>query len=447
MKGFGVVVTGTLVSGSISVGDTVQILPSLREGKVRGLQVHNEAVEVARAGQRTAVNLQGIEKFFINRGDVLARPQTITSTYMVDAYLEHLPTSPRPLRNRKKQRFHIGTNSTLATVVLLDKEELTPGERGFVQLRLEKPIVAFPQDRFVIRGSSAIQTIGGGVVIDSHPIKHRRFSGDMLAGLVTLRDSGDEDVVGYHVESSGVKGMTLRELKERVNISPGRLSKLLRELIVRQEIVAINGDDGRFIHHVGFEQLKQKALSYILAFHEKHPLKPGPSKEEVKSKLPKSMETKLFHRMLKDLVDSKQVSVEKDKLRSSTHRVSLREDQQRLKMRVEDLLVREGLQPPSLKELASRLSIDESEVRNVIHLLVEEGTIIRTKGDIYFHGEAVEEFKGELIQFLRAHHEITTAQFKEMTKVSRKYAIPLMEYFDNTKITIRVGEKRLLRGK
>ena len=159
------------------------------------------------------------------------------------------------------------------------------------------------------------------------------------------------------------------------------------------------------------------------------------------------METKLFHRMLKDLVDSKQVSVEKDKLRLSTHRVSLREDQQRLKMRVENLLVRGGLQSPSLKELASKLSIDESEIRNVVHLLVEEGTIIRTKGDIYFHREAVEEFKGELIQFLRAHHEITTAQFKEMTKVSRKYAIPLMEYFDNTKITIRVGEKRLLRGK
>jgi selenocysteine-specific elongation factor len=446
MKGFGVVVTGTLVSGSVSVGDTVQILPSLREGKVRGLQVHNEAVEMARAGQRTAVNLQGIEKFLINRGDVLAHPQTITPTYMVDAYLEHLPTSPRPLRNRKKQRFHIGTNSTLATIALMDKEELAPGEKGFVQLRFEKPIVAFSQDRFVIRGSSAIQTIGGGVVIDSHPIKHRRFSGDVLAGLVTLRDSGDEDVVRYHLESSGVKGMSLRELKERLNIPPGRLSKLLQELIARQEIVAINGDEGRFVHQVGYGQLKQKALSYILEFHEKYPLKPGPSKEEVKSKLPKSMETKLFHRMLKDLVDSKQLLVEKDKLRLFTHRVSLREDQQRVKNSVKNLFAKGGLQSPSLKELASQLSIDESEVRNVVHLLMEEGTIIRAKGDIYFPREAIEELKGELVQFLRAHHEITTAQFKEMTKVSRKYAIPLMEYFDNTKITIRVGEKRLLRG-
>ena len=446
MKGFGTVITGTLVSGSLSVGDTVQILPSLREGKVRGIQVHNEIVEITRAGQRTAVNLQGIEKSLINRGDVLVHPQTITPTYMVDAYLEHLPTSPRPLRNRVKQRFHIGTSSALATIVLLDRGELAPGERGFVQLRFEKPVVAFPQDRFVIRGSSAIQTLGGGVVIDSHPVKHKRLAKDVLAGLTILRDRGEEEVVTHHLASPGVKGMSLRQLRERVNIPPGRLSKLLGELMARAEIVAIDGEEGRFVHSLGYEQLREKTLSYILEFHEKYPLKLGPSKEEVKSKLPKTVETKLFHRMLRDLVDSKEVLIEKDKLRLSTHRISLRDDQKRLKNRVEGLFANGGLQSPSLKELASKLSTDESEVRNVIYLLMEEGAIIKAKEDIYFHRAAVEKLKGELIQFLRAHDEITTAQFKEMTQVSRKYAIPLMEYFDNSKITIRVGEKRLLRG-
>ena len=446
MKGFGTVVTGTLVSGSLSVGETVQILPSLREGKVRGIQVHNEIVEMTGAGQRTAVNLQGIEKSLINRGDVLVHPQTITPTYMVDAYLEHLPTSPRPLRNRIRQRFHIGTSSALATIILLDREELAPGEKGFVQLRFEKPVVALPHDRFVIRGSSAIQTLGGGVVIDSHPVKHRRRSRDVLAGLMILKDSGEEEVVGHHLASSGVRGMTFRELRERVNIPPGRLSEILGELVAKQEIVAIDGDEGRFVHHLGYEQLRKETLSYLLEFHRKYPLKVGPSKEEVKSKLPKTVETKLFHRILSDLVDSKEVLVEKDKLRLSTHRLFLREDQKRLKNRVEGLFARGGLQSPSLKELASQLSTDESEVRNVIYLLMGEGRIIKAKEDIYFHRDAVEKLKGELIQFLRANDEITTAQFKEMTKVSRKYAIPLMEYFDNSKITIRVGEKRLLRG-
>ena len=187
-------------------------------------------------------------------------------------------------------------------------------------------------------------------------------------------------------------------------------------------------------------------LSYILEFHEKYPLKPGPSKEEVKSKLPKTVEAKLFHHMLRELVDSKEVLVEKDKVRLSSHRVSLRDDQKRLKDRVEGLFAQGGLQSPSLKELASKLSTDEPEVRDVVRLLAEEGVIIKAKEDMYFHREAVEKLKGELIQFLRAHHEITTAQFKEMTKVSRKYAIPLIEYFDNSRITIRVGEKRLLRG-
>ncbi len=446
MKGFGTVVTGTLVSGNLSVGDTVQLLPSLREGKVRGIQVHNEVVEMTEAGQRTAVNLQGIDKSLINRGDVLVHAQTITPTSMVDAYLEHLPTSPRPLRNRVRQRFHIGTSSALATIVLLDSEELAPGEKGFVQLRFEKPVVAFPQDRFVIRGSSAIQTLGGGTVIDSHPVKHRRRSRDVLAGLIILKDRGEEEAVGHHLASSGVSGMTFRELRERVNIPPSRLSELLGELVTRGEIVGIDGDEGRFVHHQGYDQLRKEALSYLLEFHKKYPLRLGPSKEEVRSKLPKTVETKLFHRMLSDLVDSKEVLVEKDKLRLSTHRLSLREDQKRLKERVEGLFAKGGLQSPSLKELASKLSTDESELRSVVHLLIEEGSVIRAKEDIYFHRDAVEKLRGELIQFLRSHHEITTAQFKEMTKVSRKYAIPLIEYFDNSKITIRVGERRLLRG-
>jgi len=240
--------------------------------------------------------------------------------------------------------------------------------------------------------------------------------------------------------------MTLRELGERANISPGRLSELLGELVARREIVAIDGDEGKFVHHLGYEQLRKETLSYLLDFHKKHPLKLGPSKEEVKSKLPKNVEAKLFHRMLSDLVDSKEVLAEKDKLRLSTHRLSLREDQKRLKERVEGLFAKGGLQSPSLKELSSKLSTVESEVRNVIHLLIEEGTIVRAKEDVYFHRDAVEKLRGELIQFLRAHHEITTAQFKEMTKVSRKYAIPLIEFFDKSKVTIRVGEKRLLRG-
>jgi selenocysteine-specific elongation factor len=430
MRGFGTVVTGTLVSGIVSVGDPVQILPSLREGKVRGIQVHNEMIKAAKAGQRTAVNVQNI-----------------TPTYMVDACLEHLPHSPRPLRNRTKQRFHIGTTSCLATIVLLDRDELAPGEKGFAQLRFDKPMVAFPQDRFVIRGSSTIQTLGGGVVIDSHPVKHKRLASDVLAGLAILRDGREDEVFIHHLAIIGGRGMDLREIRDRVNIPPSRLSKLIGELIAKGEIVAIDGDEGRLLHHLAYEQLKNGIVSYIGKFHERYPLRLGPSKEEVKSKLPKTVEARLFHHMLRELVDSKEVLVEKDKLRLSSHRVSLRDDQQRLKSRVERLFAQGGLQSPSIKEVASRLSTDVSEVRNVVGLLVQEGKIIKAKEDIYFHAEAVENLKGDLIQFLRTHHEITTAQFKELTKVSRKYAIPLIEYFDNSKITIRVGEKRLLRGK
>ncbi len=183
MKGFGTVVTGTMVSGKLSLAETVEILPSGFEGKVRNLQVYNRSVEEAVAGERAAVNLQGIETSAIERGDVLVHPKTLTPTQLLDVYLEYLPIAPRPLKHRTQQRFHIGTNSTTASIFLLDREELAPGEEGFAQLRLERSVVALPQDRFVIRGSGAIQTLGGGVVLDTHPIKHRRYSPPVMSDL------------------------------------------------------------------------------------------------------------------------------------------------------------------------------------------------------------------------------------------------------------------------
>src|SRR5512136_2549864 len=180
MKGFGTVVTGTMISGSLTLGETVQVLPSGVEGKVRSLQVYGQSVEKAVAGERAVVNLQGIESSVVERGEVPTRPNTLKPTQLIDVYLESLPAAPRPLKHRTMQRFHIGTTLTNASMFLLDREELAPGQSGFVQLRLERPVVALPQDHFVIRGSSAIQTIGGGVVLDSHPEKHKRHSPSVI---------------------------------------------------------------------------------------------------------------------------------------------------------------------------------------------------------------------------------------------------------------------------
>jgi selenocysteine-specific elongation factor len=445
MKGFGTVVTGTMISGTLSVGETVQILPSGVEGKVRGLQVYNRSVEKAVAGERAAVNLQGIESSAIERGDVLIRPHTLRSTQLIDAYFEYLPNTSRPLKHRTKQRFHIGTTLTNASVFLLEQEELASGEGGFVQLRLERPVVALPQDRFVIRGTSAIQTIGGGVILDSHPEKHKRYSSPVMADLRLLKDGTSEQALRQHVHHSGIGGITLEDLLNRVEMAPSEVRSILKEMVEKGDFLWIDPEKQKVIEKGQYQRLREVALVQLRDFHQRFPMKSGLSKEELRTKLPPETDVKLFQTLINELIQSKEVILEKDKLRLAGHRISSA-DEKGLVKRVEAALLKGGLQPPSPKELSEEWSEKEEEVRSIFEHLVHGGVLIKIKSEIYLHRIPFENLKKELVTYLENHQEITTPQFKEMTKASRKYAIPLIEYFDQIKLTIRLGEKRVLRG-
>jgi selenocysteine-specific elongation factor len=445
MKGFGTVVTGTMISGSLSVGETVQILPSGLEGKVRNLQVYNRGVEKTVAGERAAVNLQGIESSAIERGDVLVRPDTFKPTQLIDAYFEYLPNTSRPLKHRTKQRFHIGTTLTNASIFLLDQEELASGEGGFVQLRLERPVVALPQDRFVIRGTSAIQTIGGGVILDSHPEKHKRYSSPVISDLHLLKDGTFEQALRQHVHHSGIGGITLEDLLNRVEMPPGEVRSILREMAEKGDLLWIDPEKLKVIEKGQYQRVREAALVQLREFHQRFPMKSGLSKEELRTKLPPEADIKLFQILINDLIQSREVVLEKDKLRLPGHQISS-VDEKGLVKRVEAAVLKGGLQPPSPKELSEGWSEKEEEVRSIFEHLVHEGVLIKIKSEIYFHRIPFENLKKELVTHLKNHQEITTPQFKEMTKASRKYAIPLIEYFDQIKLTIRLGEKRVLRG-
>jgi selenocysteine-specific elongation factor len=445
MKGFGTVVTGTIISGSLSLGETVQILPSGIEGKVRNLQAYNRSVEKAFAGERAAVNLQGIETSVIERGDVLVRPDTLRSTQLVDAYLEYLPNTSRPLKHRTNQRFHIGTTLTNASIFLLDQEELASGESGFVQARLEKPVVALPQDRFVIRGTSAIQTVGGGVVLDSHPEKHKRYSSLVMADLRLLKDGTGEEALRQHVHHSGMGGIILEDLLNRVEMPPSEVRLILKEMAKRGDLLLIDSEKLKVIEKGQYQRLRETALVHLREFHQRSPMKSGLFKEELRTKLPSEVDIKLFQILINELIQSNEVVLEKDKLRLPSHQISS-VDEKGLVKRVEVALLKEGLQPPSPKELSEEWSEKEEEVRSIFEHLVHQGVLVKIKSGIYFHRIPFENLKKELVTHLKNHQEITTPQFKEMTKASRKYAIPLIEYFDQIKLTIRLGEKRVLRG-
>jgi selenocysteine-specific elongation factor len=445
MKGFGTVVTGTMISGSLSLGETVQILPSGLEGKVRNLQVYNRAVERAVAGERTAVNLQGIETSVVERGDVLVRPNTLRPTQLADAYLEYLPDAPRPLRHRAKLRFHIGTTLTHASIFLLDRDELPPGEGGFVQLRLERPVVALPQDRFVIRGSAVIQTVGGGIILDSHPDKHRRYSSSVIADLSLLKDGTNEEALRQHIQHSGIGGVTLEELLNRVEMSPGEIQANIRRMAEKRDLLFIDPEKLKVIEKGQYQGLRELVLAQLGEFHRRSPMKSGLSKEELRTKLPPEVDIKLFQILINQLIQSKDVILEKDKLRLPGHQISSA-DEKGLVRRVEASVLKGGLQPPSPKELSDEWNEDEKEVRAIFEHLAHEGVLVKIKGEIYIHQVSIQNLKEELVAYLRSHREITTPQFKEMTKASRKYAIPLIEYFDQSKLTLRIGEKRVLRG-
>ena len=445
IKGFGTVVTGTMVSGRLSLGDSVEILPSGLGGKVRTLQVYNQPVETAFAGQRTAVNLQGIETSAIDRGDVLVHSNTLVPTQLIDAYLEYLRSAPRPLRHRSRQRFHIGTNLTTASVFLIDKEELAPGEGAFIQLRLEKPVVALPEDRFVLRGSGVIQTLGGGTVLDSHPAKHRRYSAVVIEALRVLKEGNSEEALGQHVRHSGMDGISFEELVNRVPIPPAEIEVLVRKMIDRGDILLIDPERLKIIDVNQYRELKKMALAHLREFHQRFPIKSGLAKEELRSRLPGKIDFRLFQILLNGLIESKEIVLEKDKLRLSGHQISS-VDEKGLFKRVEEAILNGGLQPPSSKELAEAWSEKEEEVRAVLERLVHDGSLVKIRSGMYFHRTPFDRLKEELIAFLKGHQEITTPQFKEITGVSRKFAIPLIEYFDQIKLTLRLGEKRVLRA-
>lgn len=445
MKGFGTVVTGTVISGTLSVGESVQILPSGAEAKVRTLQVYNRPVEKVMAGQRAAINLQGIETSAVERGNVLAHPHTLLPTQRLDVFIEYLPSTQRPLRNRTRQRFHIGTNLTSASIFLLDHEELVPGESGFAQLRLETPVVAMPQDRFVIRGSGMIQTLGGGVVLDAHPTKHKRNAPSVIEDLSTLREGSHEEAIAQHITRSGMGGISSDDLLRRVSASPSEVQGLVRRMMDEGKVLLIDPEKTKVIDVHFYHQLTEMARTYLKEFHQRFPMKPGLAKEELRTKLPVEMDVKLFQIVLNGLIQSKEVSVEKDRLRLSTHQIASMDEKGLIK-RVEEAVLKAGLQSPSPKELSEEWSEKEEGVQSIFEHLVNQGVLVKIKNGIYIHRIPFEHLKEELVSYLKKNKEITTSQFKEMTNASRKYAIPLIEYFDQIKLTIRLGEKRVLRS-
>jgi len=445
MKGFGTVVTGTVVSGKVSIGDNLEILPSGLETKVRGIQIHGKPVEVATAGARAGINLQGLEKSAITRGEVLVHAQTLRATNALDAVFNLLPNAPKPLKNRTRVRLHVGTMEVLGRILILGAEEIKPGEEAYIRLLLEEPTVALAGDRFVIRSYSPVITIGGGEILDAFPTRPKRLSPNLQTEMDVLLKSSPQEKIKLHLWKAGPAGLSFAEIGMHLNLAPGQLKSLVDLLISQGEILAYNGDRLRYLHPRVMDELKESCLNFLREFHLQNPLQPGASKEELKSKLPPQMDSRLFQHLLSLLVAEKKIVVEKDLLRLASHTVSLKEEEKDLRQKIINLLAKAALQPPTVKEISTALNVLSAELKPVLQLLTREGILVKVKDELYFHRSAIAELEGKVIRFLQEQKEMSPTQFKEMTQVSRKFAIPLMEYLDAQKITLRVGDKRVLR--
>jgi selenocysteine-specific elongation factor len=443
MKGFGTIVTGTLVTGTMKVGDQVRILPSDIRSRVRGIEVHNRAVEQSRAGQRTAVNLQGVEKESIERGDWLVHPDIKESTLMVDAIMEYLP-GQRPLKNRSRVRFHIGTSEIFGNIILLDRDEIKGGERANVQIRLEKPTVAFYGDRYVLRSYSPVHTIGGGMIIDSHPKKHRRFSEEVTIRLRDLSTGNVERIIEIYIQETGFSGISFKGLMNRIILSEMELRKIIQTL-EKERVVVIEDGEPIFIHRGNYERLCQICIGLLHQFHKEHPIEAGLPKEEFRTKLPSSVNQKVFNYILRDLIQRDLIFLDGDRVRLSSHEIRLGKVGEELVERIEGIFSHAGLEPPGLGDLERIIEIGREELRKYIELLCRKERLVKVKEGLYFHTSAVSSLKDRLVKFLNEKGEISPSEFKEMTRVSRKYMIPLLEFFDERRITVRVGDKRRLR--
>lgn len=445
MKGFGTVITGTLISGKVEVGETIMIYPSGVTSKVRGIQVHNESVNEAVAGMRTAINFQGLDKTSVDRGEVVSTPGALIPGYMLDISLHLLKSNKKPVKNRTRVRFHTGTSEILGNLVLLDREELLPGEETVAQIRLDAPTAVVKDDRFVLRSFSPVRTIAGGQILNPVPRKHKRFKPEVTEALKNLSSLSAEELVGYYVAESGYMGVSFSDLKVMTNVSEKHLDGNLQNLLSKKNIVLIDKESRIYLHQAGIENLKKELHDFIDAYHKANPLKAGMPKEELKSKLPDFLNPKLFILIINQMIKDKNIALDEDMVRLEGHKVSLGEDQSSIKIKIIKAYKESGLTPPYLKELVQEYKMDPARAKEVLMLLVDEGIVLKVKEDLYFHTDNINEIKNRMIEFLRKNGEMSAPQFKEMAGASRKFLIPLLEYFDSKNVTIRIGDIRKLR--
>lgn len=433
VKGFGTVITGTLTEGKVSIGDELSIYPQNFKTKVRNIQVHETDVKTAYAGQRTAINLANIRLEDVRRGCSLATPNTMVKTYMIDAEMRLVKDSPFNLKLWDRVRLYTGTTEVMARFVPLGSEGVNAGESGFAQLRLEEEIAVKNYDKFIIRTYSPMITIGGGVILDANPKKHKRFNEEILNKLKVQLKGNSKDLVSNYMLMSHNYVITAEDISKSLELDLENINKDLQLLIEENIILAT---EKGYIHNKKYEEIKDKVLNIVEEYHNKFRLKLGITRVELLSKF--KIQQKEMIEIIELLIKNEIVKIEKNFISLISFKVQYDQKQLQEKKRIEKVLLDNKFSPPSLKEIVKSGKVAVEVMESLIG-----NTVVRVDEDIVFHVQAYAEAKFKIKKHFETEKQLTLAQFRDMISSSRKYAVALLDYFDRYGITKRVEDYRI----
>lgn len=436
--GFGTVVTGTLVGGVLRLGDRLELLPAGDEVRVRGLQVHGEKVERAEAGQRVAVNLAGIDRADVQRGDVLCQPGALEPTRSFAARLHLLASWPRALKHGSRVHLHTGTAEVVGRVLLLEGDELAPGRDALIQFKAEAPLVVGWGDRYIIRAYSPVHTMGGGTVIEPHA-QFRRFSREALARLRAKETGGRTAVIAETLLRAGPAPLSLGDLAKETGMIAQTLAEELAELAAAGEVRALEG--GYYIHRRGWHSFIKLVHEHLAEYFRAQPLRLGMPKEELRRKLLPRGDARGWQALLAAAVQAGELVVAREEVQLPGRTVELTPAQQRLAAVMVAAAEAAGFNPLSVRELAAAAG-EDAQAEQMVAYLSETGALVRLRDDLALHRRWLDEAKERTRAFLRDKGKMTVAEFRDLLGTTRKYALPLLEHFDEQRLTRRMGDER-----
>jgi len=444
MKGFGTVVAGTVLAGTVKADQMVELLPHQKKYRIRGLQIHGKPVQQVQIGDRAAINLVGIEKDQIARGDVLADPDIYQPAIFFDTQLYLLKTAPKPLKYNARVRLHIGTSELLARVRLLDVETLQPGQFALAQLHCENPIVAEVHDRFVLRRYSPLTTIGGGIILQVNPPRHKRFAPEVIQKLKILITGNIFDIVEQSVQKGKSIFKSIDEVAKATNLRPTDLQPILDDLVRNGKIKIFLKKTRPFAAHIfPLNQLKQDILQILEKFHQENPLKQGVLMNEMLSLLNQKLDPFFLNVFIQELQQQGEVNFSNERISLSQYQIELTPEQQSLIEAIEQYFDAQKLAPPHTNEIVSHFKTRSANIEKIIAYLLEQKVVVYIDEGFLLHQRWVAYARDLIVEHFKNNTELSISDFRTQLNTSRKYAVPLLNYFDQQGLTVRQGDVRV----